>query len=124
MTDATAQKKSIEERMRDAAVEQQRERAAERRNVEKIVLGERSFDSRERLGEIVNLGGDYVVEVGKTGHDTTWTTVVAGKRTSWHHHTQEAAILHLIARRYDDNDNSNHQAAFYAGRVLGITATD
>jgi hypothetical protein len=119
MTDTTA-RKSIQERLRDAAVEQAQERAAERRRVEEIVFGSRSFDSSERIGDIVKLGDDYVVEVERTGHDTTWTTVVAGKRSSWHHHTQEAAVLHLIARRYDDNPNSNAQAAFYAGRVLGI----
>lgn len=111
--------KTFAERQVEAAVEQARERVAERDRVEKIVFGSRSAALRERMGEIVRLGDDYVVEVIKPGR-TTWTFVVNGQSSSWHHDTQERAILHLIAQRRDGNPNSNAHAAFYAGRVLGI----
>lgn len=117
MTGTTAPKKSIQERMRDAAVEQQQERFAEHRKVTEIVLG--SNRARRRVGEIVKLGDDYVVEV-EDRDIITWTTVVGGNGTPMHHHTQEMAVLDLIARRHDPNPSSTAAAAFYAGRVLGI----
>lgn len=115
---------SFLDRMKDAAYQRDQEQLAAHRRVRTLVLGEKNpFGSR--IGDIVKLGDDYVVEVIKrdkeTGEDkSTWTTVVGGKARSFHFHTQEQAVLHLIARRYNDDDNSNHHAAFYAGRVLGI----
>lgn len=105
---------------RDAAAEQVQERADESCKVAEIVLGTGSHLGRERVGDVVKLGDDYLVQVMRNRSNTTWTTVVGGERSSWHYHTQEAAILHLIARRHDDNPNSNASAAFYAGRVLGL----
>jgi hypothetical protein len=122
MTDTTAPK-LIQERMRDAAVEQAQERAAEHRRVADIVLGSRR-NPRCRVVDVVRLGGDFVVEV-QPGHDqpAVWTTVVGDARGNEYFTTQELAVLHLVARRYDDNPNTSTRAAFYAGRVLGIPQT-
>jgi hypothetical protein len=105
------------DRLRDAAVEQVREQQAEHRRIEKLVLGR---DSRDRVTDLVKLGDDYVVEVTARNGAITWTTVVNGEKTPYHHERQEDAVLHLIARRYDDNPNTNVNAACYAGRVLGV----
>lgn len=120
---APTNRRSFRDRQRDAALQQIQEQQAEFSRVADIVLPKRRdpyHRSSDRVTEVIRLGNDYLVEV--TDRDrVTWTTVVGGKRTSWHHDKQEGALLHLIARRYNDNDNSNHAAAFYAGRVLGIT---
>jgi len=105
-------------RMRDAALERLREETAERREVEKIVLGKNP--GRDWTGDMVKLGADWLVEVCRRDERPTWTTVVAGKRGLNHHYTQEMAVLELIARRYDDNPNTSPAAAGYAARVLGI----
>jgi hypothetical protein len=105
------------DRLRDAAVEQVHEQQAEYRRIGDLVLGR---DSRDRVTDLVKLGDDYVAEVTARNGMVTWTTVVNGEKTPFHHERQEDAVLHLIARRYDDNPNSNIQAAYYAGRVLGV----
>jgi ABC-type uncharacterized transport system permease subunit len=111
------------DRQKDAALADLREQQAERARVADIVLGKNG--SRSHVTEVIKLGNDYVVEVtARDGKSSTWTTVVNGERGYFHHLRQEGAILHLIASRYDSNANSNTQAAFYAGRVLGIPATD
>jgi hypothetical protein len=121
MTDTTTPK-SIQERMRDAAVEQAQERADEHRRVTDIVLGRRP-NPRYRVVDVVRLGDDFVVEV-QPGHDQpVWTTVVGDAHGNEYFTTQELAVLHLVARRYDDNPNTSARAAFYAGRVLGIPQT-
>lgn len=56
------------------------------------------------------------------GGAVQWTFVVAGKTSHWRHDRQEEAILHLIAARYDSNDSTSWNAAFFAGRVLGLPA--
>lgn len=109
-------KPSMLDRLRDAAVEQVREQQAEHRRISDLVLGS---DSRDRVTDLVKLGDDYMVEVTARNGAITWTTVVNGEKTSFHHERQEDAVLHLIARRYDENPNTNIQAAFYASRVLG-----
>jgi hypothetical protein len=113
-------KPSLLDRLKEAAVEQVREQQAEHRRIADLVLGR---DSRNRVTDLTKLGDDYVVEVTARSGAYTWTTVVNGKKTSVYHERQEDAVLHLIARRYDDNINSNVQAAFYAGRVLGVGTT-
>lgn len=120
MTDTTAPKKSIQERMRDAAVEQAQQRAAEHRRVTDIVLGPRP-NPRYQVVDVVRLGDDFVVEV-QPGRDqpAVWTTVVGDERGNDYFTTQELAVLHLVARRYDDNPNTNVHAARFAGRVLGV----
>jgi hypothetical protein len=107
-------------RMKAAAYERWTEETAERRQVEEIVLGKNP--GRDRTGDAVKLGDDWVVEVCRRDGSSTWTTVVDGKRGLTHHYTQEMAVLELVARRYDDNPNTSPMASAYAGRVLGIPA--
>lgn len=107
----------ILDRMREAALTQVREQQAEMRRVEQLVLGD---NSRDRVTELTKLGDDYVVEVRQPNGCITWTTVVDGEKTPFRHERQEDAVLHLIARRYDDNPNTSLDAAYYAGRVLGV----
>jgi hypothetical protein len=112
--------KSFQEIQLEAALSRLQEQAAERRKVAQIVLGPNS-QSRRRVGEIVKLGDDYIAEVRDGKQPATWTTVVNGKADSWLFHSQEEAVLYLIARRHSGDDpNSAPNAAFYAGRVLGI----
>lgn len=114
---ATDTRTSILDRMREAALTAIQEQQAEMRRVEQIVLGD---NSRDRVTDLVKLGEDYVVEVTARNGTVTFTTVVGGEKTPFHHERQEDAVLHLIARRYDDNPNTNLSAAYYAGRVLGV----
>lgn len=102
---------------RDAALAQIREQADELLRVQKVALGD---NSRDRVTEVVKLGEDYVVEVTEPKGRVLWTTVVDGQGCSQYHERQEDAVLHLIARRYDPNPNTNLDAAYYAGRVLGV----
>ena len=114
---------SFLDRQRDAALAELREKQDEFRRVADIVLGT-NRGSRQHVTNVIKLGDDYLVEVTKRD-ETLWTTVVRQKASNSYFYGQEEAILHLIARRYDDNPNSNGSAAFYAGRVLGIpTAND
>lgn len=116
---------SIIQRMKDAAYERIQEQQNEHSYLADLVLGDITKRGVRYIGEIVKLGGDYLVEVfGRNREDATWTTVVSGKPTSQHHYRQEEAVLHLIARRYDDDPNRSPQAAFYAGRVLGLPQSD
>jgi hypothetical protein len=111
---------SIMDRLRDAALERDQQRQDEHRRVSNIVLGEKR-NTRRSVTEVINLGGDYLVQVADHDDNTeSWTFVVGGKTSNWFHGRQEDAVLHLIASRYDDNPNSNVSAAFYAGRVLGL----
>lgn len=122
------ERRSIIDRMKDAAYEQIRAQQDEFDRIADLVIGSDRRSSR-RVTEVINLGDDHLVEVTdknrQTGEDeTTWTFVIGSKASNWHHHTQEHAILHLIATRHDPDPNSNHQAAFYAGRVLGVPNND
>lgn len=110
----TDQPKTMAERLRDAAVSQAQERAAERRSVEEVVLG--TFTARRRIGEIVRIGDDYVVQV-ENGKDVTWTTLVGGKTSHEHFYQLEHALLHLLSRRHGGDGTD---AAFFAARVLGM----
>ena len=106
----------------EAALAEYQERGEELRRIEDLVLGTNRRGGR-RVSELVKLGNDYLVKVedGDSAQWTpAWTTVVNGEANSWYHERQEKAMLHLIARRYDDNPNSNVNAAHYAGRVLGL----
>jgi hypothetical protein len=115
----TAQPSTIE-RLRDAAVEQQRIQQEEWRRVANLVL--RRNPGHRRVAEIVSFCGDYLVQVVDRDQPTTWTTVVHGRANSRHFYGPESAMLHLLARRVNDIDaNQSSSAAFYAGRVLGIT---
>ncbi|MEV1315425.1 hypothetical protein AB0J14_04990 [Micromonospora arborensis] len=119
MSDTTAH--SIIDRMKDAAYERENERREVERAVEKIVLG-KNADRRQRVTTVITLGDDHVVEI--TDRDKVmWTFVVNGERGSRYHFTQEQAILHLIASRYDSNSNDSYAMATAAGRVLAIPAT-
>lgn len=114
----TTTRPSFLDRQKDAALAMIQEQTAERRRIEQIVLG----DNRQRrnVTEVIKLGNDHLVKVVDRDDTARWTFVIDGKANNWYHQEQEDAILHLIAARYDDNPNSNVQAAFYAGRVLGV----
>ncbi|MEU7978302.1 hypothetical protein AB0B63_07190 [Micromonospora sp. NPDC049081] len=114
------------DRQRDAALQQIRDQQTEFRRIADIVLPTRPGalrSSRKRVTDVITLGADHLVEV-TDGDTVLWTFVIDGKPTSWRHHTQEEAILHLIASRHDSNDSASANAAFYAGRVLGIPAAE
>ncbi|RKR92712.1 hypothetical protein BDK92_7190 [Micromonospora pisi] len=107
------------ERQKEAALDELRERGEERRRIAEIVLGKNR--GRDQVTEVINLSGDYLVEVATRDSGVYWASLVGGKRTGQFHVRQEDAILHLIAARYDPNPNTNTSAAFYAGRVLGVS---
>jgi hypothetical protein len=119
MSTDTAPHKTIHERQRDAALAQVAEWRAEKRRVAEIVLGPNP-PIRRHLSEVIKLGDDYLIQVRDGNEPPTWTTVVNGKRSIWLFPTQEEALLHLIARRGDDDENTSANAAHYAGRVLGL----
>lgn len=113
---------SFLDRQKQAALDAITEQRAEFNRIADNVLPKRNDPyrrSRETVTDVIRLGDDHLAEVTEDGK-TTWTFVVGGKASNWRHDTQESAILHLIASRYDDNQNSNINAAFYAGRVLGV----
>ena len=108
------------ERMRDAAEQRIAEQQAQFRRVRDLVLG--TSQTRDRVGDVIQLSdSDFLVEV-ITPLSTTWTTVVGDKRAFEHWHTQDEALLHLVARRHNTNGHGDTAAAaYYAARVLGIT---
>ncbi len=117
---------SFLDRQRDAALQEIRDQQTEFQRIANIVLPTQpgAFrSSRKRVSDVIALGADHLVEV-TDGDTVLWTFVIDGKATSWRHHTQEEAILHLIASRYDSNDSASVNAAFYAGRVLGLPAAE
>jgi hypothetical protein len=127
MTDTTdtPARLTFAERQKEAALAEVRERNEKFNRVADIVAPRRNDPGRraERVTDVIALDSDHLVKL-ETNGETYWTFVVDGKRGSGFHLTQEAAILHLIASRYDNNPNSNIHAAHYAGRVLGIPASD
>ncbi|MEU0078473.1 hypothetical protein ABZY58_11305 [Micromonospora tulbaghiae] len=118
MSDATGTDSPLD-RMKTAAYERENERRAEERAIEEIVLG-KNPNRRTRVTNVVKIGDDYVVEVTDKG-EVRWTFVVFGVAGRYYHDSQELAILHLIASRYDDNLNTNIGWTAAAARVLGIT---
>lgn len=107
----------------DAAANRIREESKEHSLVAELILGKDSSRRGRYVEQFVKLGEDYLVLVKGGFSDPNglmWTFVVNGEANHWYHRTQEEAILHLIAARHDKNPNSNGQAAFYAGRVLGV----
>ncbi|MEV5629200.1 hypothetical protein [Micromonospora tulbaghiae] len=110
---------NILDQMKNAAYERENERRAVERGVEEIVLGENP-NRRYRVTAVITLGDDHLVEV-HTGDRVMWTFVIDGRRSGRYHYTQEQAILHLIAARYDNSPGDSYQMSIAAGRVLGIT---
>lgn len=113
---------TILERQKEAALDEVRQRAAEHHRVANLVLGANHNRTR-RVDTVINIEGDYLVKV-VDGDKTQWTFVVDGKTTMWYYQRHEDALLHMIAARFDPNPNTNTQAAYYAGRVLGIPNDD
>lgn len=125
LADAVGKLKRITAIQYDAAAERIREESDEHNEVTALVVGKHASDRGRRVEQYVKLGEDYVVLVadGKLTARVDrpmWTFTVRGKPVNFFHATQEQAILHLLASRYDPNPNTNHLAAFYAGRMLGI----
>lgn len=115
-------RKPFLERQRDRALAEITEQRNEFRRVAELVVPSDRRGSSQRVTNVIRLGDDHLVEVTDRDDSVMWTFVVAGKSVNWYHHTQEDAILHLIASRYDSNPNSSHVIAFCAGRVLGLPA--
>lgn len=120
---------SFLDQQRDAALQQIREQQAEFTRIANIVIPERRDalrHSARRVSDLVKLGdNDFLVEVTdrhKGAVQVAWTTVIGGKSCIYYFHTQDEALLHLVARRHDPD--SDGAAAFYAGRVLGLPAAD
>jgi hypothetical protein len=117
------------ERQKEGALAQIREQQAEFARVADIVLPKPASgglrNTTRRVSDVITIGADHLVEVTdrhKGVEEVTWTTVVGDKRSIHYFHKQDEALLHLIARRHDDNENGSSDAAFYAGRVLGVPA--
>lgn len=110
---------AIRDMQRDAAYQDMLAANADHDRITKLILGDRP--GRGHLSDLIKLGdNDYLAQITtKTG--SLWTTVVNGQPSSTHHHTQDMALLHLVARRHDDNPNDSYQAARFAGRALGVT---
>lgn len=106
------------QKMKDAAFERWNDESAKRREIEAVIFGS-NRPARDRIGDIIAIGDDWLVEV-LSGTETLWTSVIGGKKTSQHYYSQERAILHLIARRYEDGYSDADTSVFYAARVLGI----
>jgi len=114
---------TFNERIRDHILATHAAEHAERRRIEDLILGgdRRGAIRRDRVGEMVRVGGDWLVEVIRPSGDTTWTCVVGGETTHFHWRTQDKALLHLIAGRHGDRHG---RAVPYAARVLGIPADE
>lgn len=122
MSDTTA-RPSFLDRQRDAALAEVVEQQKEFRRVAELVIpSDRRGNRDKRVTDVIKLGEDHLVEVTRKDDTVQWTFVVDGNPNHWRHERQEDAILHLIASRYDANENTSFQAAFYAGRVLGQPA--
>ncbi|TDC34239.1 hypothetical protein E1211_17995 [Micromonospora sp. 15K316] len=123
MTSTSSTPQSFFDRQRDAALAEIVEQRREFQRVAELVIpSDPRRRNTSRVTNVIRLGDDHLVEVTDQDNRTRWTFVVGERTTSWYHHRQEDAILHLIAARYDGNPNSNYAAAFYAGRVLGVPA--
>lgn len=112
------------ERMRDAAYQRWCAESDTRRRLAGLVLRKGSTD---RLGEVITIDpdrDDHLIEVPHRGAPSTWTTVVAGEASLFHHTSRDLALLHLLARRNDPSANDSLAAATYAARVLAIPDPD
>lgn len=118
--------RTVQERLRDAAVDEQRRVQVRNHHVSNIVRG----NSRTQTGEVVAIEdgdgettGAFVVATESTFKDagtvTVWFAVNDGKRITTGWHQREMAILHLLSVRYGDGDQMG-AGAQYAARVLGI----
>jgi len=125
-TKPAADRRSFLDIQKDAALEDVRKQQAEFKRIADIVLPGRRDGIRrtsQRVTDVIALDGDHLVEI-TDGDKTMWTFVVAGKASNWRHRTQEQAILHLIATRYDANDNNSVHTVFFANRLFGIPMSD
>jgi hypothetical protein len=113
------------ERMRDAALDEQRRVQTRNGRVADIARG----NFRSQVGEVVAIEdgdgattGAFVVETeDSTG--TAWMAVNDGKRLPMGWRTRQMAVLHLLSIRYGDGESMG-LAPVYAARVLGIQDTD
>lgn len=109
----------------EAAIDRVREQSEEHHRIAELVLGKENRRNGRFVTDVVKLGEDYLVQV-KGGimfgenDQAFWTFVVNGKHSNSFAKSQESALLHLIATRYDKNPNSNHMWAAAAARVLGV----
>lgn len=126
MTDKPSSLERRDAAIQAAALEQYHAQQDEFARVSTIVLGEPNRRRpNQHIDTFIKVGdGDYVVSVAEYRSDDPpkWTTVVGNQRSSWYWRTHDEALLHLVARRHDDNPNSNSASAICAGRVLLLPA--
>lgn len=97
-----------------AALDRWHEENADHQRISELVTG---GNRRRRVGDVIRLAdGDYLVEV-----DGTWTAVVDDQPGQRYYHTQDGALLDLIARRHGTKAHHAYGFVVAAGRVLGIT---
>jgi hypothetical protein len=129
--------RSFAERMRDQSAQAWGEQQARDRRVGDIVA--KPNNRSERWTNVIEIAaphdgadatnsGAYVVEVtpNRLTDDAfgkvTYATVVGGADDRVRFYTVDMALLHAVARRAGMGD-ARGDAAFFAGRVLGITDT-
>jgi hypothetical protein len=120
----TPPRQSFADRMRENALQRVKTQSAVRSQVTQAVLGDHP---RGHLGVIIDLANDFSDHVAEVidqgfGGVPTWTTVHQGKNDHIHFHSQDVAMLHLIARR--NGDRSHGAAAGYAARLLNVPNPD
>lgn len=118
--------KTFSERLRDAAVEEQKRASRRDRAVTNALnLGRKAY-AREIVviedGDGVTSGA-FVARVDHPG-GTLWHALNNGERLSVTWYTRQLAVLHLLGVRYGDTDDSYGAGAQYAARVLGIVDSE
>lgn len=104
------------ERQKEAALQRLREENDDRRRIADLVVGN---SRHRRVTDIIRLGdGDYIVQTD----DNMWMAVVGNSVTgAWEYHSQDEALLDLVARRAGARAGEATNAVFFACRVLGVT---
>jgi hypothetical protein len=75
----------------------------------------------EQVGRIISLpsGGHVVEVVGRFG-TSMWTTVYGGQSDHSYYHTDQLAMIALLARQQEDDPNLTRHAVRYVARALDI----
>lgn len=123
--------RSFADRRRDAVLLSARQQSGRLAKVGALVIGDRR---PEYVADVIEYDvpnpastdidrDSYVVEVGRAGGATSWTTVHLGKTDRTYFADRDVATLHLIAQRHGAAD-SHASAAFYAARLLRVPEGD
>jgi hypothetical protein len=105
---------SIVDRMKEAALQREREWQATREHLKEIVIGE--YTKTEYLGEVVRVDPEsFVVEVCNRDRGSLWTAIYRDRRDYQYFYSVDMALLQLVGLRHGDGG-----AAAYAARVLHV----